>query len=246
MYRSTCGNELSGTENVCPMCGVPVTGAPVAARPEHSSYEYARTTVASDLVTVTCDCYENLGWELTGSKTSQAGGTTALAFRRSRKIKNKAQLVKIQRTMDDLIASISTLEGEKTRKAGMRALTLGILSALVLRVRSLLRRAGVRDERRLGVGRVVLDADALAVVRGTEEVRLPPKEFRLLQFLLQNPGRTYTRMQLLDEVWGWDTESAERTVDVHVNRLRSRFADWDDFAIETIRGLGYRAVVAGA
>lgn len=85
---------------------------------------------------------------------------------------------------------------------------------------------GARGERRLEVGRVVLDADALAVVRGTEEVRLPPKEFRLLQFLLQSPERTYTRMQLLDEIWGWDTESAERTVDVHVNRLRTRFAGW--------------------
>ncbi len=103
----------------------------------------------------------------------------------------------------------------------------------------------MRDERRLEVGRVVLDADALAVVRGTEEVRLPPKEFRLLQFLLQSPGRTYTRMQLLDEIWGWDTESAERTVDVHVNRLRTRFAGWEEFSIETIRGLGYRAVVPG-
>lgn len=92
---------------------------------------------------------------------------------------------------------------------------------------------------------MVLDADALAVVRGTEEVRLPPKEFRLLQFLLQTPGRTYTRMQLLDEIWGWDTESAERTVDVHVNRLRTRFAGWEEFSIETIRGLGYRAVVPG-
>lgn len=120
------------------------------------------------------------------------------------------------------------------------------MQELVLRVRSLLRRAGVRDERRLEVGRVVLDADALAVVRGTEEVRLPPKEFRLLQFLLQNPGRIYTRMQLLDEIWGWDTESAERTVDVHVNRLRTRFAGWEEFSIETIRGLGYRAVVPGA
>lgn len=120
------------------------------------------------------------------------------------------------------------------------------MQELVLRVRSLLRRAGVRDERRLEVGRVVLDADALAVVRGTEEVRLPPKEFRLLQFLLQNPGRTYTRMQLLDEIWGWDTESAERTVDVHVNRLRTRFAGWEEFSIETIRGLGYRAMVPGA
>lgn len=103
----------------------------------------------------------------------------------------------------------------------------------------------MRDERRLEVGRVALDADALAVVRGTEEVRLPPKEFRLLQFLLQSPGRTYTRMQLLDEIWGWDTESAERTVDVHVNRLRTRFAGWEEFSIETIRGLGYRAVVPG-
>lgn len=83
-----------------------------------------------------------------------------------------------------------------------------------------------RGERRLEVGRVVLDADALVVVRGTEEVCLPPKEFRLLQFLLQSPGRTYTRMQLLDEIWGWDTEGAERTVDVHVNRLRTRFAGW--------------------
>ena len=103
----------------------------------------------------------------------------------------------------------------------------------------------MRDERRLEVGRVVLDADALAVVRGTEEIRLPPKEFRLLQFLLQSPGRTYTRMQFLDEIWGWDTESAERTVDVHVNRLRTRFAGWEEFSIETIRGLGYRAVVPG-
>lgn len=103
----------------------------------------------------------------------------------------------------------------------------------------------MRDERRLEVGRVVLDADALAVVCGTEEVRLPPKEFRLLQFLLQSPGRTYTRMQLLDEIWGWDTESAERTVDVHVNRVRTRFAGWEEFSIETIRGLGYRAVVPG-
>ena len=102
-----------------------------------------------------------------------------------------------------------------------------------------------RGERRLEVGRVVLDADALVVVRGTEEVRLPTKEFRLLQFLLQSPGRTYTRMQLLDEIWGWDTEGAERTVDVHVNRLRTRFAGWGELSIETIRGLGYRAVVPG-
>lgn len=138
MYCSICGNELTGAERVCPACGTPVAGAAAAAvaapQPTHSSYEYARTTVASDLVTVTCDCYENLGWELTGSKASQTGGSTVLSFRRSRKVRNKAQLVKIQRTMDDLIASIARLEGEKTRKARMRALSLGVAAALVLGV----------------------------------------------------------------------------------------------------------------
>lgn len=138
MYCSTCGNELTGAERVCPACGTPVAGVAatvaVAARPAHSSYEYARTTVSSDLVTVTLDCYENLGWELTGSKVSQTGVSTVLSFRRSRKVRNKAQLVKIQRTMDDLIASIARLEGEKTRRARMRALSLGTVSALVLGV----------------------------------------------------------------------------------------------------------------
>ena len=135
MYCSNCGNELTGAERVCPSCGTPVVTSPAAqGQPLHTSYEYARTTVANDLVTVTCDCYENLGWELTGSKMSSAGGTTALSFRRSRKIKNKAQLVKIQRTMDDLIDSIAGLEGEKTRKATVRAVSLGIVAALVLGV----------------------------------------------------------------------------------------------------------------
>lgn len=139
MYCSTCGSELAGTEGVCPTCGAVVAAggraavAP-AARPAHTSFEYARTTVANDLVTVTCDCYENLGWELTGSKATTAGGSTVLSFRRSRKIKSKAQLVKIQRTMDDLIATIAGLEGEKTRKARMRAITVGIVAALVLGV----------------------------------------------------------------------------------------------------------------
>lgn len=139
MYCSNCGNELTGAENVCPMCGTAVTrpvapGVALGAAAAHTSFEYARTTVASDLVTVACDCYENLGWELTGSKATTAGGSTVLSFRRSRKVKNKAQLVKIQRTMDDLIDTIAGLEGEKTRRARMRALTVGIVAALVLGV----------------------------------------------------------------------------------------------------------------
>lgn len=117
------------------------------------------------------------------------------------------------------------------------------MQELVLRVRALLRRADVSDERTLVAGRVVLDGNALVVARGAESVVLPPKEFQLLFKLLSSPGRAFTRMQLLDDVWGWDTTSAENTVNVHVNRLRTRFADWDDFEIQTVRGLGYRAVV---
>lgn len=117
------------------------------------------------------------------------------------------------------------------------------MQELVLRVRALLRRAKVSDERTLAAGRAVLDANALSVARGTETVVLPPKEFQLLFKLLSSPGQAFTRMQLLDEIWGWDTTSAENTVNVHVNRLRTRFKDWDDFDIETVRGLGYRAVV---
>ncbi len=117
------------------------------------------------------------------------------------------------------------------------------MQELALRVRALLRRAHVNDERKLVVGRTVLDANANEVVRGTESVTLPPKEFQLLFKLLSNPGTAFTRLQLLDDVWGWDTTSAESTVNVHVNRLRTRFAGWDDFEIQTVRGIGYRAVV---
>lgn len=118
------------------------------------------------------------------------------------------------------------------------------MQELWLRIRALLRRSGAHDGRRVEVGRVLLDGDTFSVVRGTDEVRLPPKEFQLLAKLLQSPGHTFTRLQLLDEVWGWDTESEARTVDVHVNRLRRRFEGWDEFSIETIRGLGYRAVLS--
>ena len=120
------------------------------------------------------------------------------------------------------------------------------MQELVLRVRSLLRRANVPDARTVVVGRVVLDGNALSVSRGTEMVTLPPKEFQLLFKLMASPGKAFTRMQLLDDVWGWDTTSAESTVNVHVNRLRTRFASWaDDFEIQTVRGIGYRVVAKG-
>lgn len=113
---------------------------------------------------------------------------------------------------------------------------------MLLRIRALLRRARIVDERKIKIGDVVLDYDTHTVRRGHEVQTLPPKEFSLLYKLLAYPDRTFTRLQLLDEIWGMDSESDERTVNVHINRLRTRFYDWPEFEIQTVRGLGYRAV----
>ena len=113
---------------------------------------------------------------------------------------------------------------------------------MLLRIKALLRRARIVDERRITVGEVVLDYDSRTVRRGHDVQTLPPKEFELLYKLLAYPDRTFTRLQLLDEIWGLDSESDERTVNVHINRLRIRFYDWPEFEIQTVRGLGYRAV----
>lgn len=113
---------------------------------------------------------------------------------------------------------------------------------MLLRIKALLRRARIVDERRTTVGDVVLEYDTHTVRRGHEVMTLPPKEFNLLYKLLAYPDRTFTRLQLLDEIWGMDSESDEKTVNVHINRLRTRFADWPEFEIQTVRGLGYRAV----
>ena len=92
------------------------------------------------------------------------------------------------------------------------------------------------------VGATLLDWDALQVTFNGQELSLPQKEFYLLFTLLSYQGKIFTRQQLLDEIWGMDTESDERTVDVHINRLRDRFKNNQDFEIVTVRGLGYKAV----
>lgn len=120
------------------------------------------------------------------------------------------------------------------------------MKELVLRVRALLRRSGAAATGRATVGTIVLDSTRNTAERPGEVVELPPKEFRLLRKLLLNPGRAFTRMQLLDEVWGWNTDSSEATVNVHINRLRSRFEEWDDFSIVTVRGVGYCAELKDA
>jgi DNA-binding response OmpR family regulator len=113
---------------------------------------------------------------------------------------------------------------------------------MLLRIRALLRRAQIVSERRIVVGDVVLDYDSYTVTRNDEVVTLPQKEFLLLYKLLSYPGKIFTRIQLMDEIWGAESESGWETVTVHIGRLRKRFEDWEEFDIESVRGLGYKAV----
>ena len=113
---------------------------------------------------------------------------------------------------------------------------------MLLRIRALLRRARIASERRIMVGDVVLDYDSLTVTRGGEGQELPQKEFLLLYKLLSYPGKIFTRIQLMDEIWGADSETGWETVTVHVGRLRKRFEGWPEFEIVSVRGLGYKAV----
>ena len=113
---------------------------------------------------------------------------------------------------------------------------------LVLRVKALLRRAKIVNERKITIGQVTLNYDTLTVSRGSDRFMLPQKEFMLLYKLLSYPEMIFTRIQLMDEIWGVDSESADHTVSVHIGRLRDRFYDWKEFSIETVRGMGYKAV----
>lgn len=113
---------------------------------------------------------------------------------------------------------------------------------MLLRIRALLRRARIASERRIEVGDVVLDYDSLTVSRGPEVQELPQKEFLLLYKLLSYPGKIFTRIQLMDEIWGADCATGWETVTVHIGRLRRRFEGWTEFEIVSVRGLGYKAV----
>lgn len=114
---------------------------------------------------------------------------------------------------------------------------------MLLRVKALLRRANIATERQLTVGSTLLDCDAMTVSFAGDSVMLPRKEFLLLYKLLAYPGKIFTRLQLMDEIWGLDSQSDAQTVDVHINRLRKRFPANPDFEILTVRGLGYKAVI---
>lgn len=113
---------------------------------------------------------------------------------------------------------------------------------LVLRVEALLRRAKIFSEKKIIIGSTILDYDALTVTLHGKETILPQKEFYLLYKLLSYPNKIFTRQQLMDEIWGMFSETDERTVNTHINRLRDKFSDCNDFEIVTVRGLGYKAV----
>ena len=116
------------------------------------------------------------------------------------------------------------------------------VSEMVLRVGALLRRAQMASERRLRIGSTVMECDSLTVTCGEESQVLPQKEFMLLYKMASYPGRIFTRQQLMDDIWGYSTQTDTHTVDVHIGRLRDRFRDNPDFKIVTMRGVGYKVV----
>lgn len=114
------------------------------------------------------------------------------------------------------------------------------VNEMMLRVRALLRRAQIINERRLILGGTTLDCDSMSVYSEGENIVLPQKEFMLLFKMASSPGKIFTKQQMMDDIWGYKSESDTHTVEVHVGRLRDRFRDNPDFHIATVRGLGYK------
>lgn len=116
------------------------------------------------------------------------------------------------------------------------------LDELLLRVRALLRRANIEVERKLSMGNLKMDADAMTAVIDGNEIPVTTREFNILYKLLSYPNKTFSRAQLMDEFWGVDRETSLRAVDVYITKLRDKFSICDGFKVITVRGLGYKAV----
>lgn len=147
------------------------------------------------------------------------------------------------------ILMITAKESFEDKKRGFR---LGVddymvkpidVEEMLLRVEALLRRAKINHEKIVTIGSTVLDQTMYLVTEATGKSELPQKEFQLLYKLLSYPNRIFTRQQLMDDIWGLDSDTDERTIDVHIKRLRDRFSQNGDFELVTIRGLGYKAVI---
>ena len=147
------------------------------------------------------------------------------------------------------ILFMTALDDLSSKKKGFR---LGIddymvkpieFDELLMRIQALLRRANVLDEKQLKVGGLLLDSDEMTAYLDGEEIPVTVREFHVLHKLLSYPKKTFTRIQLMDEFWGYDTETDPRTVDVYITRLRSKFKKCSAFEIVTVHGLGYKAVI---
>ena len=155
----------------------------------------------------------------------------------------------LRETKSDLpILMVSAKHLPEDRKRGFLAGTDDYMTKpvdmeeMLLHIRALLRRAKIVSERLITMGDVTLDYDAYTVSRAGEVQKLPQKEFLLLYMLLSYPGKIFTRIQIMDEIWGAESDSGWETVTVHIARLRKRFEGWEEFSIESVRGLGYKAV----
>lgn len=146
------------------------------------------------------------------------------------------------------ILMVSAKHLPEDRKLGYRLGTNDFMTKpvdeeeLLLRIQNLLRMSKIVSEHQLHIGEVTLNYDSFTVVRGEEIITLPQKEFQLLYKLLSYPGKIFTRIELMDEIWGADSETGWETVTVHIGRLRKRFDGWKEFEIVSVRGLGYKAV----
>ncbi|MFA9379226.1 MAG: response regulator transcription factor [Lachnotalea sp.] len=118
------------------------------------------------------------------------------------------------------------------------------LGELLIRVRALLRRANIEMERKLVIGNLTLDADAVSATIEDEEVTITTREFNIIYKLLSYPKKTFSRAQLMDEFWGVDTNTSFRAVDVYITKLREKLSDCDGFKIVTVRGIGYKSVLS--
>jgi len=116
------------------------------------------------------------------------------------------------------------------------------LDEMLLRVSALLRRARISAEKKITIGGLTADSETLSVYSREKSVNLPLKEFMLLFKLMSYPGKIFTRQDLMEKIWGMDNETEERTVDVHIKRLREKFEETPEFSIVTVRGLGYKLV----
>lgn len=119
------------------------------------------------------------------------------------------------------------------------------MDEMLLRVSALLRRAKIASSKILVTGKTVLNQEQLTITNGNKVFELPAKEFQLLYKLLSHPKKIFTRQQLMDEIWGYDVQSSERTVDVHIKRIREKLSEIEDFKIVTVWGLGYKAEKRG-